>query len=92
MIDDELRAALDARQADQAVDPVDERVAEIRDLEVRIAATRTASRPTEPLEYAYTIEQTQAGAVRRGSITPQGHILSALSELERRRVALIGSK
>lgn len=64
---------------------------QIADLEVRIAGLRTASRPTEPLENAYTIEQTSTGPARRASVSAQGHILSALSELERRRMALIGA-
>jgi len=54
---------------------------EVRDLDARIAALKSASRPTEPLETTTTGRPTPSA---------QGHIASALSQLERRRAALLG--
>lgn len=61
---------------------------EVRDLDARIAALRSASRPTEPLEV--TNEGAPANSRYRTSPSAQGHITSALSQLERRRAALLG--
>jgi hypothetical protein len=57
---------------------------EARDLEARIRLLREASRPSEPLQ---AIDNTG-----RWSPSAQGHITSALTQLERRRAELLGKK
>lgn len=58
---------------------------EIADIEERIKLLREASRPTEPMS-AYNATRDAHEP------TAQGHILSALTKLERRKAELIASK
>jgi hypothetical protein len=60
---------------------------EARDLEARIRLLREASRPSEPLAGD---RASHTGQLAHKSA--QGHITSALTQLERRRSELLGKK
>jgi hypothetical protein len=72
---------------------------EARDIEARIRLLREASRPSEPLEEridrdSMVREFFNVGASRATEtrVSAQGHILSALTQLERRRAELLRKK
>jgi hypothetical protein len=69
-----------------AVANVNANVNEVADIEERLKLLRAASRPSEPMD---TWEYADNGA-RDYTPTAQGHILSAITQLERRRAELLG--
>jgi hypothetical protein len=67
---------------------------EARDLEARIRLLREASRPSEPFEVPALYEDGVRGRTLVAVAHPsaQGHITSAITQLERRRAELLGKK